>query len=96
MPTTDLSSRSVTALLVVANFLTGCGTTPQSDAPKASEEETVYITSTGSMLPRRIRKSDAMKENLVVEGSDSPTLNQLGRKYMLDEQKLMQSGSGPK
>lgn len=46
--------------MMVAGVLAGCGT-PTTAEKKASNDEYVYVTVTGSNVPKRVRKSDIEK-----------------------------------
>lgn len=82
------------ALLAVTCLLASCATTPQATtATTPQQEEYVSVEVTGSLLPRRIKKSQAAQENITVEGPDSPTLNQIDKTQQLQLKKLQQAGS---
>ena len=88
------------ALSLAAILLGGCQSKPtgepvgqQRAQPK---DEYVMVQTTGSLLPRRVKISEGLKnENLKIEGADSPTLNQLEKTQMIQTDKFYR-GSGSK
>lgn len=70
--------RATGALLVLA-LLAGCNTTKTTDSPTKPAEEYVYVSETGSNIPRKVRKGHTTDGSANIEKNDSRTLEQMQR-----------------
>jgi starvation-inducible outer membrane lipoprotein len=62
-------------LIIAASLgLAGCGTPPKTAGTKGAEEEYVYVTVTGSNIPKRVKKSDLVK-GTVAKDVDTQQIN---------------------
>ena len=66
------------ALLVVPLLLAGCNTTKTTTAGEPAGDY-VYVSETGSNIPRKVRKGSTTDGSLPVEKGDGRTLEQLQR-----------------
>lgn len=91
-----MNSRLLPALLAVlaAAFLAGCNTTAktatQAEKPKAAqaEEETVEVSSTGSWLPRKVKK----KRDLVGDATQQTSAEALQKVQDLGKANVAREG----
>jgi len=70
-PSMKAPSRRQVALLSLSLLAAGCATQSAEERAakrRAAEEEYVYITVTGSNIPKRIKKSDILKDTLPKDG----------------------------
>jgi hypothetical protein len=76
--------RPLVIALCAFGLFAGCASKTREET--ADGDRYILVQETGSLIPKRVkvgRAGDA-GHNLKVEGSDSPTLNQMARKQMLD------------
>lgn len=72
------SHRAAGAFLLLGLF-TGCSTTNTTDGQAKPADEYVYVSETGSNIPRKVRKGSATDGSLNIEKSDGRTLEQMQR-----------------
>ncbi len=48
-------------------LLAGCNSAPKAAETKGAEDEYIYVTATGSNVPKRVKKSDLVKGTVAKE-----------------------------
>ena len=82
---------ALVALLVFP--LTGCESTKKTAETEEQAEQYEMVTTTGSILPKRVRKSDPKREGVAVESGDGPTRTIMERRALSTIHSSQQSGS---
>lgn len=73
-----LTLRALPATLLLA-LLAGCSTTKTTDGQPKPAEEYVYVSETGTNIPRKVRKGSTTEGSANIEKGDSRTLEQMQR-----------------
>lgn len=76
-PCMKTTFRAAGALLL--SLLAGCNTTKTTEGQTKPAEEYVYVSETGSNIPRKVRKGSATDGSSNIEKNDSRTLEQMQR-----------------
>ena len=75
------ATRALSALLLVA-VVSGCNTTKSTDG-QAKADEYVYVSETGSNIPRKVRKGQNSDGSLNIDKTDGRALEQMQRDQTL-------------
>jgi hypothetical protein len=82
------------AVIAVSGLLFGgCSTQadPTANGAKAADDEYVMVQSTGSLIPRRVKKSQPNADGVRIENGNSPTLKDIEQIYL----RALKSASEP-
>lgn len=73
--------------------LAGCESTKKTAEADEQAEQYEMVTTTGSILPKRVKKSDAKRDGVAVESGDGPTRTIMERRALTTIHSSQQSGS---
>lgn len=88
-----LPRRALAAVLLLP--LTACESTQRTRTAEAEDQAEQYemVTTTGSILPKRVKKSDPKREGVAVESGDGPTRTIMERRALSTIHSAQQGGS---
>lgn len=78
LPCMKSSFRAAGAILLLG-LIAGCNSTKTTEGQAKPAEEYVYVSETGSNIPRKVRKGSATDGSSNIEKNDSRTLEQMQR-----------------
>jgi hypothetical protein len=73
--------------------LTACESTKKTAEAEEQAEQYEMVTTTGSILPKRVKKSDPKREGVAVESGDGPTRTIMERRALTTIHSSQQGGS---
>lgn len=86
-----LPRRALAAVLLLP--LTACESTQRTAEAEDQAEQYEMVTTTGSILPKRVKKSDPKREGVAVESGDGPTRTIMERRALSTIHSAQQGGS---
>jgi hypothetical protein len=73
--------------------LTACESTKKTAEAEDQAEQYEMVTTTGSILPKRVRKSDPKRDGVSIESGDGPTRTIMERRALNTIHSSQQGGS---